>query len=106
MGTRTVACPDDLCSNLARARYEQMMWCTALDRLVDRNLDNPDAVDSPMFRRIAGRVAESIAEEDLIRNLISDQISEAFGGSVRTWDLDVITGRITVEVFDRGGDGR
>lgn len=98
MRTFKVDCPEELNRQLRRLSYEVDTYNGIVDRFVDRHLNDPAALDSPVFERNLSKALEKSSEYELAKERVTTEVIPGIQGHDADWSLDFASGVITVTV--------
>lgn len=94
-----VPCPEDLLIQLERLNYEISMEGTVVDRFLDRHLNEPEALNSPIFKQYMQNLAEKNVEYELLKEEVTQSVLQNLTGHQFNWQLNFLTGQIEVEIL-------
>lgn len=98
MRIKRIDCPKELVDELQRLTYELSAEGAVIDRFLDRHMNEPSALESPIFTKYSKSVAEKTAEYEMLKDTITKEMLSVLDGHEFEWVLDFAAGQVVVTV--------
>ena len=98
MRIKKIDCPNDLLDELQRLTYELAAEGSVVDRYIDRHINEPSLLESPIFVKYSQSIAEKTAKFEMLKDVVTNDILEPLAGHEFDWQMDFIHGKIIVTV--------
>lgn len=98
MRIKKIKCPTGLLDELQRLTYELAAEGAVIDRFLDRHMNEPSALEAPIFLKYSKSVAEKTAKYEMLKDTITYDMLSELDGHEFDWNLDFASGQIVVNI--------